>query len=92
MPVVHSASFSGPDKDRMVYDTGVRERRNQTFAVALLRSGARVFGLIADSHGLWENRCQVLIDPTNRRLAVLAGEGGDPFQMLIRPPEDARDT
>jgi hypothetical protein len=86
------ASFAGPEKGRAVYDTGVRERKNQTFPVALLRSAGRVFGIIADSPGLWENRCQVSIDPGARRLAVLTGDGGEPFKMTIKPPEDARDT
>jgi len=86
------ASFSGPEKFRVVYDTGVRERRNQTFPVALMRTGGRVLGLSADSPGLWENRCQVLIDPAARRLAVLTGDGGKAFKMVIKPPEDARDT
>jgi hypothetical protein len=86
------ASFSGPEKARTVYDTGVRERKNQTFPVALMRTADRVFGLIADSPGLWENRCQVSIDPLARRLAVLTGDGGESFKMIIKPPEDARDT
>lgn len=86
------ASFSGTEKARVLYDTGVRERRNQTFPVAMLRTSDRVLGLIADSPGLWENRCQVLIDPNARRLAVLTGDGGDPFTLIIKPPEDARDT
>ena len=86
------ASFSGPVKARVVYDTGVRERKNQTFPVALMRTGDRVFGIIADSPGLWENRCQVLIDPIARSLAVLTGDGGESFKMIIKPPEDARDT
>src|SRR4029079_9985645 len=42
--------------------------------------------------GLWENRCQVLLDPPTQRLAILTGDGGDPFLMAISPPEDARDT
>jgi hypothetical protein len=86
------ASFSGPEKARMVYDTGVRERKNQTFPVALMRTADRVYGLIADSPGLWENRCQVSIDPPARRLAILTGDGGEAFKMIIKPPEDARDT
>ncbi len=91
-PAGEFASFSGPEKVRAVYDTGVRERRNQTFPVALIRTADRVFGLVADSPGLWENRCQVSIDPQAGRLAVLTGDGGDAFQMIIKPPEDARDT
>ena len=86
------AAFSGPEQARVLYDTGVRERKNQTFPVAMLRSPDRVFGIIADSPGLWENRCQVLLDRPNRRMGVLTGDGGDPFTMIIKPPEDARDT
>lgn len=86
------ASFSNPENARVLYDTGVRERRNQTFPVAMLRTADRVFGIIADSPGLWENRCQVLLDPKARRLGVLTGDGGEPFTMIIKPPEDARDT
>lgn len=86
------AAFSGPEKSRVLYDTGVRERKNQTFPVAMLRTSDRVFGIIADSPGHWDNRCQVLLDPPTHRLAVLTGDGGDPFTMIIKPPEDARDT
>ena len=86
------ASFSNAEKAKILYDTGVRERRNQTFPVAMLRTSDRVFGVIADSPGLWENRCQVLLNPPARRLAVQSGDGGDPFTMIIKPPEDARDT
>ena len=86
------ASYSGPERARVLYDTGVRERRNQTFPVALVRTSDRVFGLVADSPGYWENRCQVLLAPPARRVAILTGDGGAPFKMLIKPPEDARDT
>jgi hypothetical protein len=86
------ASFSGPEKTRVLFDTGVRERRNQTFPVAMLRTADRVLGVIADSPGFWENRCQVLLDPAAGRLAVMTGDGGNPFTMIIKPPEDARDT
>jgi hypothetical protein len=47
---------------------------------------------VADSPGLWENRCQVLLDPGERRLAVLAGDGRASYPLVIKPPEDARDT
>lgn len=91
-PAGEFASFTGPEQSRVLYHTGVRERKNQTFPVAMVRTADRVFGIIADSPGLWENRCQVLLDPPARRLAILTGDGGDPFTMLIKPPEDARDT
>jgi hypothetical protein len=86
------ASYTRAEKDRILYHTGVRERSNQTFPVAMLRTSDRVYGIVADTPGLWENRCQVLVDPPGRRLAVMTGDGGDPFQMVIKPPEDARDT
>jgi len=92
VPEGEFASFTGPEKARVLYDTGVRERRNQTYPVAMLRTADRVFGIVADSPGYWENRCQVSVDPTARRLAILTGDGGDPFRMVIKPPEDARDT
>jgi len=44
----------------------------------MLRTEGRVVGLAADSPGLWENRCQLLLDPAVRRLAVMAGDGRDP--------------
>jgi len=57
-----------------------------------LRTEGRVVGLAGDSPGRWENRCHLLLDPAVRRLAVLAGDGRDPYPLVIRPPEDARDT
>ena len=34
----------------------------------------------------------LLLDPAARRLAILTGDGRDPYPLVIRPPEDARDT
>ncbi|MEN6457870.1 MAG: hypothetical protein ABFC63_02985 [Thermoguttaceae bacterium] len=85
------ASFSGPVKKRQLYDT-VRGGAWETFSVAMMRLPDRVFGVIADSPGLWENRCQVLLDPAAQRLAVLAGDGSDRRELVLKPPEDARDT
>jgi hypothetical protein len=86
------ASFSGPETKRTLYDTVRGSARTETFPVVMLRTSTAVFGLIADSPGLWENRCQVLLDPPARRLAVLTGDGRDPYPLIIKPPEDARDT
>ena len=86
------ASFSGPEKARIVCDTVRGSAKTETFPVVMLRTSREVFGLIADSPGLWENRCQVLLDPPERRLAVLTGDGRDPYPLIIKPPEDARDT
>ena len=86
------ASFSGPEKARALFDTARGSAKTETFPVAMLRTSGRVFGLVSDSPGLWENRCQVLLDPAVRRLAILTGDGRDPYPLIIKPPEDARDT
>jgi TolB protein len=86
------ASFSGPAKARTLYDTVRGSARTETFPVVMVRRPGEVVGLVADSPGLWENRCQVLLDPPGRRLAVLTGDGRDPYPLIIKPPEDARDT
>lgn len=93
-PVVQGeyASFSGVENERVLYHTGVRERRNQAYPVAMVRTDRGVYGVIADSPGYWENRCEVQIDARESELAIFAGDGEALFQMLIKPPEDARDT
>ena len=73
-------------------DTVRGSARTETFPVAMVRAPGKVFGVVADSPGLWENRCQVLIDPEARRLVVLAGDDREPYPLVIKPPEDARDT
>jgi hypothetical protein len=86
------ASFSGRETGRIVYDAGDRKKKHQTFPVALLRTADRVFGLAPDSPGFWENRCQVAFDPPARRLEIMTGDGCEPYTMMLKPPEDARDT
>jgi len=86
------ASFSGPEKSRTLFDTVRGSPRLETFPAVMVRTGDRVIGMAADSPGLWENRCQVLLDPPARRLAILTGDGRDPYPLVIQPPEDARDT
>lgn len=86
------ASFTGPEKARTQYDTVRGGGKTETFPVVMLRTSGRVFGIVADSPGLWENRCQVLLDPPGHRLAVLTGDGRAPYPLIIKPPEDARDT
>lgn len=86
------ASFSGPVQARTVCDTVRGSPRLETFPVAMLRTSRGVYGIAADSPGLWENRCQALLDPPARRLAVLTGDGRAPYALVVKPPEDARDT
>ncbi len=86
------ASFTGPVSTRTLFDTVRGSANTETFPVVMLRTEGRVVGLAGDSPGLWENRCQLLLDPAVHRLAVLAGDGRDPYPLVIKPPEDARDT
>jgi len=86
------ASFSGPVTARTLCDTVRGSARTETFPVAMVRASGKVLGLVADSPGLWENRCEVLLDPPAHRLALLAGDGRDPYPLIVKPPEDARDT
>ena len=88
------ATFTGVESSRKVYNTVVSGPENtvthgQTFPMAAFRQGGRVLGIVADSPALWENRCLLLVDPTDRKLAVMNGDGRDPYQLLIK---DATDT
>jgi hypothetical protein len=90
-------SFSGKVSDRKLFDTvrgpsKAAPTKWETFPVAMVRAADRVFGIIADSPGLWENRCQILLDPGAHRLAAMPGDGRDPYLLILKPPEDARDT
>ena len=92
------ASFSGPVTTRTLFGTERSRPKKETFPVAMVRSAGRVFGLIAESPGLWENRCDVLIAPAPAgRLAILTGDASEPYPITIRksvpgqPGEDARD-
>ena len=86
------ASFSGPVTERTVFDTVRGAPKIETFPVVMMRNERGVVGLAADSPGLWENRCQMEVDPAARRLSVLTGDGRDPYLLIVKPPEDARDT
>src|ERR1035437_10926319 len=86
------ASFSGPEKARTLCDTVRGSARTETFPVGMVRASGKVYGMAADSPGLWENRCQVLLDPPGHQLAVLTGDGRDPYPLIVKPPQDARDT
>jgi hypothetical protein len=89
------ATFSGEEKARVVCDTlgggpeypGVR---GETVPVAMVRGTEGVVGLLADSPGLWDNRCLIELDPKGRRLAVLCGDGHDARELRV--VHDARDT
>jgi len=81
-------SFSRRESSRMLYNTygGGPEHGNvagQTFPVAAVLGRGRVFGVLADTPGHWENRCHVLLDPQARQLVVLTGDGRDPSTLTI---------
>jgi hypothetical protein len=89
------STFSREEKARVVCDTrgGGPEYpslRGETFPVAMVRGSEIVVGVLADSPGLWENRCLIEVDPKGRRLAVLCGDGRDAYELRV--VHDARDT
>lgn len=86
------ASFSGGTTNRLVCDTVRGAAKTETFPVGMVRGGGRAFGLATDSPGLWENRCSLVLEPAERRLIAQAGDGREPYPLVIKPPEDARDT
>ncbi|MCA9098689.1 MAG: hypothetical protein KDA36_09890, partial [Planctomycetaceae bacterium] len=88
------SSFSRVESEKVIYDTlgggpEYPEVPGQTFPVAMLQNGRQVFGLIADSPGRWENRCQILIDPSRKLLSVNTGDGSPSHDLKIK--YDARD-
>ncbi len=89
------ASFSGPVKARTLFGTERSRPQKETFPVAMVRTPDRVFGIIADSPGLWENRCDVVVaPPPENRVAVLTGDGSAPTSIFIKKGpggEDAQD-
>lgn len=89
------ATFSETGAQRRLYDTlgGGPEYPDipgQTFPLAAFQRDGRVFGVIGDSPANWENRCLVLLDPVSRHLAVLNGDGRNPYELRIK--YDAKDA
>jgi hypothetical protein len=92
IPEVDSfASFSGPAAAGGEFDTVRGAEHTETFPVAMAFKDSAVFGVAADSPGLWENRCVGRFRGLGR-VAVLTGDGREPYPLVIKPPEDARDT
>ncbi len=89
------AAFSREETQRVLCDTlgGGPEYpsvRGETFPVAMVRRSDVVTGVIADSPGLWENRCLVELNAPGQRVAVLCGDGHEPRELRVI--HDARDT
>jgi len=86
------ASFSGTVDGRTAVDTNRGAQRTETFPAGWVRTADRVLGIAAESPGEWENRCQLLLEPAENQMTVQSGDGRAPYPMVLRPPEDARDT
>ena len=93
-PVVSAefASFSGPISAAITIDTVRGSARTETCPTAWVRTGRAVYGIATDTPGKWENRCQIAVDPGSRRITAMAGDARPPYAMVVKPPEDARDT
>ena len=68
------AAFSGPVTEKAIFHTGVRERANQTFPVAMLRTADSVYGVIADSPAYWERTSEKVKSPFGLRV-ISAADG-----------------
>lgn len=79
-PIVYDTLGGGPEYPSVP---------GQTFPLAAYRAGGAVVGLIGDSPANWENRCLVEINPQERRLAVMNGDGREPYELRIQ--YDAKD-
>ncbi|MFM7323075.1 MAG: TolB family protein [Armatimonadota bacterium] len=86
------ASFSGAVDAPTQVDTIRGAQRTETFPVGMVRTTDTVFGIAAESPGEWENRCGLLLEPAENRMTVRSGDGRAPYPLVLRPPEDARDT
>lgn len=89
------ASFSREEQSPVVCDSlgggpEYPDVRGESIPVAMLRDTDGVIGVLADSPGLWENRCLVEIDPSAHRLAVMCGDGRPARELRI--VNDARDA
>lgn len=89
------ASFSREEPSPVICDSlgggpEYSDIRGESIPVAMARDSHRVIGVLADSPGLWENRCLVEINPVGRRLAVMCGDGRPPRELRI--VNDARDA
>jgi uncharacterized protein (DUF736 family) len=92
------SSFTGPVKSRTLFGTERSRPQKETFPMAVVRTADRVFGLMAESPGLWENRCDVLVAPSPAaRIAIMTGDASAPYPIYIKRQvngqggEDARD-
>jgi hypothetical protein len=90
--ITEMASFTGPVTQRVLCDTVRGAEKTETLPVGMSRDGHKVLGIVADTPGYWENRCQVLLEPEMQRMTVFTGDGRDPYLLIVKPPEDARDT
>jgi hypothetical protein len=86
------STFTRTESARTLYDTVRGTAPIETLPVVMVRSEHQVVGLIADSPGLWENRCQILLDAPAKQIAVMTGDGRAAYPIIVKPPEDARDT
>ncbi len=86
------AGFSGPITAPVTIDTVRGAARTETFPTAWIRTERAVYGIATDTPGKWENRCQIAVDPLSRRVTAMAGDARPAYAMVLKPPEDARDT
>ena len=73
-------SFTGKEPAPKRYSPGCSgpefaDHSGQTFPLLGYRRGDRLYGLIGDTPGLWENRSFIRFDPEQRVLSLMTGDG-----------------
>ena len=88
-------SFSGEEKSSAKYAPGcsgpefITGGNLQTFPFLGIRSGDKLYGLIGDSPGMWENRCFMEFDRENNKLSLCNGDGSAKRKISIPVNTDA---
>jgi len=81
-------SFLGEERETTQYSPSCSgpefgQQGRQTFPFLGVRIGDRLYGLIADSPGLWENRCFMEFNVEQKRFSLCNGDGSAKRTIVI---------
>ena len=79
--ISYSPGFAGPEFGNNI--------SSQTFPFLGFRSGDKLYGIIGDTPGLWENRSFLIFDRENKILALRNGDGSAKKSVSIPANVDA---
>jgi hypothetical protein len=79
--IIYSPGFAGPEFGNNI--------SSQTFPFLGIRSGDKLYGIVGDSPGLWENRSFLIFDRENKILSLRNGDGSAKKSVSIPANVDA---